>query len=153
MNLFKDFADFITLLQKYKVNYLIVGGYAVGIYSRPRATGDIDFWIGSDKENAKKLTDVLKEFGFSDIDFTIDEITSKDQLLIIGREPIRIDIITSISGVEFNEAFQNKITHDFGSVKAVNFISLNDLLKNKKASGREKDKQDLNWLKTYGKDN
>ena len=75
----------------------------------------------------------------------------KDQLFILGRQPFRIDLLTSISGVQFDEAFNNKFIHDFGSVKNVNFISYSDLINNKKASDRQKDKNDLEWIKTYGK--
>ena len=153
MDVFKDFIDFIELLQKYEVDYLIVGGYAVGLHSRPRATQDIDFWIRPSKENAKNVIKVLIEFGFADVKLTIEELIDKDQLFILGRPPFRIDLLTSISGVQFDEAFNNKFIHDFGSVKNVNFISYNDLINNKKASDRQKDKNDLDWIKTYGKNN
>jgi hypothetical protein len=77
----------------------------------------------------------------------------KDQIVMFGNPPFRIDILTSISGVEFNEAFQNKFIYDLGQIKNVNFISMDDLLKNKRASNRQKDKEDLRWIKTYGKNN
>ena len=150
MNIFKDFLEFIILLQKYNVDYLIVGGYAVGIHSRPRTTQDIDFWIRPSRKNAEDLLKALNEFGFTEIDLSLDELIDKDQLIMFGRPPLRIDILTSISGIEFEEAFRNKFVHDLGSIKNVNFISLDDLLKNKIASNRLKDKEDLRWIKTYG---
>ncbi len=153
MNLFKDFIDFITLLQKYNVDYLIVGGYAVAIHSRPRTTQDIDFWIRPSIKNAGSLIKALNEFGFSEINLSVEEMIDKEQLMMLGRPPLRIDILTSISGIEFDEAFKNKFVHDLGKIKNVNFISMEDLLKNKTTSSRQKDKEDLRWLNTYGKDN
>lgn len=153
MDVFKDFIDFIILLQKYKVDYLIVGGYAVGLHSRPRATQDIDIWIRPSKRNAENVIKALKEFGFSDLDLDVEEFIVEDQLFILGNPPFRIDLLTSISGVQFDKAFKNKYVHDFGSIKNAYFISLYDLIKNKKASNRKKDKDDLSWIKTYGKNN
>lgn len=153
MNIFNDFIDFITLLQKHKVDYLIVGGYAVSVHSRPRATQDIDFWIRPSKDNAEKLIKTLNEFGFTDINLSLEELIDKDQLIMFGKPPLRIDILTSISGVDFDEAFKDRFVHDFGHIKGVNFISLSNLLKNKTASNRQKDKEDLRWIKAYGKGN
>ena len=153
MDVFKDFIDFIILLQKYEVDYLIVGGYAVGLHSRPRATEDIDFWIRPSKENAENVIKALKEFGFTDLNLNVDEFLDEDQMFVLGRPPFRIDLLTSISGVQFDEAFKNKYVHDLGSIKNVYFISLDDLINNKKASNRKKDKDDLSWIKTYGKNN
>jgi hypothetical protein len=153
MNTFKDFTDFIILLQKYNVEYLIVEGYAVGIYSRPRATQDIDFWIKPSIDNAENLIRALNEFGFSDVNLSLNDLMDKDQMIMFGNPPFRIDILTSISGIEFNEAYQAKFVYDLGQIKNVNFISLDDLLKNKNASNRQKDKEDLRWIKTYGKNN
>jgi Nucleotidyltransferase of unknown function (DUF6036) len=153
MNVFKDFIDFIALLQKHKVDYLIVGGYAVSVHSRPRATQDIDFWVRPSKDNAEKMIKALNEFGFADINLSLDELIDKEQLIMFGKPPLRIDILTSISGVDFDEAFRDRFVHDFGNTKDVNFISLNDLLKNKAASNRQKDKEDLRWIKDYGKGN
>ena len=95
----------------------------------------------------------LSEFGFTEINLSPDDLIDKDQLIMFGNPPLRVDILTSISGIEFDEAFKNKFVHDFGNIKNVNFISLTDLLKNKTASNRQKDKEDLRWIKTYGKSN
>ncbi|MGA9295447.1 MAG: nucleotidyltransferase [Ignavibacteriaceae bacterium] len=153
MNLFNDFLDFTTLLQRYKVDYLIVGSYAVTIHSRPRSTQDIDFWIRPTKGNAENLIKALNEFGFTEINLSADEIIDKDQLIMFGKPPLRIDIMTSISGIGLDKAFKNKFVHDLGHINNVNFISLEDLLKNKTASNRQKGTEDLRWIKTYGKDN
>ena len=151
MRLFQDFADFIILLQKHKVDYLIVGGYAVGIHSQARMTQDIDFWIKSTNENAEKLIKAMNEFGTPDLNLSVSDILSPDIVVHFGNPPVRIDILTTIDGVEFEEAFKNKFVYNLGALKNVNFISLDDLLKNKKASKRQKDNSDLQWLKDYGK--
>jgi len=152
MNLFKDFEDFINLLQKHKVEYLIVGGYAVGIHSQPRATQDIDIWIKPTNENAEKLLSVFNEFGTPDLDLSINDIIKPDIVVHFGNPPLRIDILASIDGIEFDDAFKNKFIHDLGTIKNVYFISFKDLLKNKRASNRKKDNFDIQWLKDYGKD-
>ena len=151
MNLFKDFADFITLLKKYNIDYLVVGGYAVGIHSQARATQDIDFWIRPSKENAENLIKLLNEFGAPDINLSVDDIINPDVVVQFGKPPLRIDILAAIDGVDFDTAFKNRFVHDLGPVKEVNFISYDDLLKNKKTSARQKDNFDLQWLKDYGK--
>jgi len=153
MNLFKDFADFITLLQKYNVEYLIVGGYAVGIHSQARMTQDIDFLIKPTNGNAENLIKAISEFGTPDMNLSINDIINPEIIVQFGNPPIRIDILSSIDGVEFDEAFKNRFVHNLGSLKNVNFISYEDLLKNKKASNRQKDNFDLQWLKDYGKGN
>jgi hypothetical protein len=89
MNLFKDFEDFINLLQKHKVEYLIVGGYAVGIHSQPRATQDIDIWIKPTNENAEKLLSVFNEFGTPDLDLSINDIIKPDIVVHFGNPPLR----------------------------------------------------------------
>lgn len=153
MKLFRDFADFITLLQKYEVDYLIVGGYAVGIHSQARMTQDIDFWVRQTSENAEKLIKTLDEFGTPDLNLSVKDILKSDMIIHFGNPPFRIDILTSIDGVEFEEAFKNRFVYDLGAINKVNFISLEDLIKNKRASKRQKDNSDLQWLKDYGKKN
>ena len=129
----------------------MVGGYALGIHSQARTTQDIDFWIKPTKENAENLIRVLDEFGTPDLNLSVEDIVNPNIVVQFGRPPLRIDILASIDGVEFDAAFKNRFVHELGSVKGVNFISFNDLLKNKKASNRQKDNFDLQWLKDYGK--
>jgi len=146
-----DFKEFIGLLNKHRVEYLIVGGYAVAIHSRPKFTEDIDFFINRTKENAKKLLEVLDEFGFGELDISIEDLTNEFKMIQLGFAPLRIDIMNSISGIDFNTAFQNRAKIDIDEIKDVFFISLADLLKNKKSSSREKDKQDVKWILKYQK--
>jgi predicted nucleotidyltransferase len=149
--IYNDFKEFIQLLNKYKVKYLIVGGYAVSIYARPRNTDDIDFWIEAKPANAKKALKALQEFGFGDLEITIKDLTKKDFVIQLGQPPVRIDIITSVSGVEFNNAFKKREIRSVPGVGDVYFISYQDLIENKTKSGRRKDIDALNWIKEYGK--
>jgi hypothetical protein len=141
----KDFKEFIQLLNKNQVEYLIVGGYAVGFHGYPRYTGDIDIWLNPIKTNVSKMASVLEEFGFSPQHFSIDDFQIKDNIVRIGFPPNRIDLLVSIDGVDFNECYPNRVIEDLGGTK-VNFIGVNDLIKNKKACNRTKDQIDLENL-------
>lgn len=147
----KDFKEFIELLNKNNVNYLLVGGYAVGYHSRPRYTEDIDIWIQPSLENAKKIIHVLNKFGFTGISVSIEELIQPEKIIQLGLPPQRIDILTSIDGVNFNDAWERRIVDSFGDIP-VFIISLKDLIKNKSSSGRIKDLQDIEWIKMYGKE-
>ncbi len=151
MNIYNDFKEFIILLNKYKVKYLIVGGYAVSFYARPRSTDDIDFWIEAKETNAKKVLKALQEFGFGELEITIADLTRQDFVIQLGKPPVRIDILTNISGLDFNDTFKNKEIRNIPGVGKVYFISLKDLIRNKTKSNRLKDINALNWLKEYGK--
>jgi len=147
----KDFKEFIELLNKNNVNYLLVGGYAVGYHSRPRYTEDIDIWIQPSLENAKKIIHVLNKFGFTGVSVSIEELIQPEKIIQLGLPPQRIDILTSIDGVNFNDAWERRIVDSFGDIP-VFIISLKDLIKNKSSSGRTKDLQDIEWIKMYGKE-
>lgn len=151
MIIYNDFKEFINLLTKYKVNYLIVGGYAVSLYARPRNTDDIDFWIEAKEINAKKMLNVLQEFGFGDLGITIKDLTRKDFIIQLGQPPVRIDILTSVSGIEFDDAFRKREIRSVPSVGDVYFISYQHLIENKTKSNRRKDIDALNWIEDYGK--
>jgi len=141
----KDFKDFLRLLNDEKVDYLLIGGYAVGYYGYPRATNDIDIWIATHPENAKKVVNVLKKFGFNAPDLRYELFLQQDKIIRMGHPPMRIEILTSISGVEFDECHQRKKVDTLAGI-SVNLISLKDLKRNKKASGRHKDLDDLENL-------
>ena len=148
MKVEKDFEEFIKLLNYHKVKYLIVGAYAVIFYTLPRNTGDIDFFIEASEKNSLKLLQVLKDFGFGDQDFKKDDFLNPDIVIQLGFSPNRIDIITGISGVYFNEAFKNRVNGKLG-LEDVYFISARDLLKNKTSAGRAKDIADAEILKEF----
>jgi hypothetical protein len=145
-NLFNiDFLDFLELLQKYKVEYLLVGGYAVILHGYGRSTGDLDLWINQNSENYTKLQLVYEEFGapiFSLEDFNSD----KFDVWSIGVEPRKIEILTKVSGLIFSESIRNCEWLTLKKIK-VPYIDFNDLIKNKTASGRLKDLADIEQLK------
>jgi len=141
----KDFKELLQLLNSNQIEYLVVGGYAVALYGYPRATGDIDVWVAISKDNAHKTVEALKEFGFNTPALTEELFLEEEKNIRLGNPPLRIEILTSIDGVTFTECYGNKKTVIIDDID-VNFISLEDLKKNKKASGRYQDLADLENL-------
>ncbi len=141
----KDFKEFIKLLNDNFVRYLIVGGYAVALHGHPHYTKDLDIWIYPDKENAKKLIEAMKEFGFNSLDLKIEDFIKPGYVIQLGYPPNRIDLLTDITGVEFDICYSAKIEVEIGGTK-VNFIDLENLKKNKRATGRHQDFADLEHL-------
>jgi len=141
----KDFRELLQLLNSRKVEYLVVGGYAVALYGYPRATGDMDIWIALSKDNAHRTVEALREFGFDTPQLKEDLFLEKEKNIRMGTPPLRIEILTSIDGVEFAECYRNKRIVTIDDIE-VSFISLKDLKKNKKASGRYQDLADLENL-------
>lgn len=141
----QDFRDFLKLLNFHEVEYLLIGGFAVGYHGYPRATGDMDIWIAVSPENAEKMVTVLKKFGFDDPDMNAELFLKKRQVVRMGMPPIRIEVLTDISGVIFDECYEARVTAFIDDIK-VNLISSEHLKKNKKASGRIKDLHDLEYL-------
>jgi predicted nucleotidyltransferase len=142
----KDFKEFIELLVKNEAEYLIVGGYAVAIHGYPRYTGDLDIWINRTEANAEKILKTLRDFGFYFSNLSIEDFTREDNVIQLGNPPFRIDLLTQIDGVVFEECYANKKVVDTEGLK-VDFISYNDLRKNKAATGRLRDQTDLENLK------
>lgn len=140
-----DFKDFLRLLNTHKVRYLLIGGYAVGYYGYPRATGDMDIWVQAEPENAEKLVLLLRDFGFASSDINTDIFLNSDQIVRMGIPPVRIEILTSVSGVEFDECYRNRSTVELNGV-SVDIISFEHLKQNKRAAGRHKDLNDLENL-------
>ncbi len=142
----EDFIEFIELLNKYKVEYLIIGAHALAYHGRPRHTGDLDIWINPNPENALKLITVLDDFGFGSLGLSTADFLKDGYVTQLGYPPLRIDILNSISGVEFNKAYKEKVTTLIGELH-VNFINLSDFIKNKETTGRAKDIGDIESLK------
>ena len=140
-----DFKEFLQLLRSEQIEYLLVGGYAVGYYGYPRATGDLDIWIAVHARNANGLVRVLKKFGFASASLSTDLFVKPDQVIRMGVPPLRIELLTGISGVHFTDCYANHTT-DFIDGIEVDLISLEDLRKNKAAAGRAKDQDDLEHL-------
>jgi len=126
----KDFKEFIQLLNKNQVEYLIIGGYAVGFHGHPRYTGDIDIWINSSDNNIMKLPKVLIEFGFTPENFNTSDFKSKDKIVRIGFPPYRIDLMVSIDGVQFENCYPNRVEINLDDIN-MNFIGFDDLVKNR----------------------
>jgi hypothetical protein len=123
----------------------VVGGYAVGFHGYPRFTGDIDFWIAISSENATKILNVLNEFGFGSLNFKIEDFLEANNIIQLGYEPTRIDILTSLSGVQFDNCYQQAVEANFEGLE-IKFIDLKNLRINKTSSGRAKDLGDLENL-------
>jgi hypothetical protein len=140
-----DFKEFLKLLNAQQVEYLLIGGYAVGYYGYPRATADMDIWIAVHPQNAKRVVSALREFGFDVPGLSLDLFLKEGQIIRMGEPPLRIEIATTISGVEFDECFAERRVEVFDDIQ-INFISLKHLKVNKKASGRHKDLNDLENL-------
>ena len=138
VNLPLDFKEFLKLLNEKNVRYLLTGGYAVGYHGYPRATGDMDIWIAIHPDNAKKVISALREFGFDHPDLSPDLFLQKNKIIRLGQPPMRPEISTGISGVEFDECYASRIVDTWDGVE-VSIIDLPHLNANKKAAGRHKD--------------
>lgn len=145
MELSQDFKEFIQLLNAHKVEYLVVGGYAVTIHGFPRTTGDIDFWMKPYHDNAQRIVKTLIDFGFGSLDISEDDFLREDCVVQLGFPPNRIDILTGVSGLEFDECYNAREVVMYEGEK-INFISLHHLKINKKQTGRDKDNLDLKNL-------
>ena len=145
MTLPKDFKEFLKLLNAHTIEYLLIGGYAVGYYGYPRATADMDIWVAINPANADKIVAVLKKFGFNAPDLSPALFLKEWQIIRMGVPPLRIEVTTTISGVDFNDCFASRVEAEIDGVNA-NLISLTDLKANKKASARHQDIADLEHL-------
>ncbi len=140
-----DFKDMLSCLKDEGVDFIVVGAYALAAHGFPRATGDIDIWVGSSADNARKVMAALMKFGAPTSDISEEDFSSPNMVVQIGVEPCRIDLLTNISGVEFDEAWGHKVGITVDDLE-VYVLSKSDLLKNKLASGRDKDRGDIAWL-------
>jgi hypothetical protein len=143
----KDFKEFLQLLNSKEIEYLVIGGYAVGYHGYPRATGDMDIWIALNEENALKMVEALRAFGFNPPELQTGLFLKEKKVIRMGVPPMRLEILTSIDGVSFETCFENRVIADLGYFK-VNFISKADLLANKRSSGRPQDLVDFEKLQS-----
>ncbi len=141
----QDFKDFLKLLEDEGVAYLLIGGYAVGYYGYPRATADMDVWIAIDPQNARRTVKALERFGMRTLEMTPELFREKGKVIRMGVPPMRLEIQTDISGVDFDKCYARRNRVDLAGLQ-VNLISLDDLKTNKRASGRHKDLDDLEHL-------
>ena len=145
MEVQQDFKELLELFNAHKVEYMIVGGYALAFHGAPRYTGDIDILVKSNEENAQQVTDALAEFGFGSLGLDKYDFMCENKVVQLGVPPVRIDIITSISGVTWDEASREKVEGRFGDIQ-VYYIGRDQFIKNKRAIGRRKDLADIEAL-------
>jgi hypothetical protein len=141
----KDLQEFIRLLNQESVDYLVVGAWAMAFHGRPRYTGDVDIFLRRDTANAERMMRAIEAFGFGATGVTHDDFLKVNYVIQLGVEPNRIDLLTGISGVEFNEAWNLRVSGNLGG-QCVHFLSRDLLIRNKQASGRAKDLSDVALL-------
>jgi predicted nucleotidyltransferase len=141
----KDSKEFIESLNSNGVEYLVIGGHAVAFYGYPRFTGDLDIWVRADPENAARLARVFAEFGFTESESLIAIFSEEGSMVQLGLPPNRIDVLSRISGIDFAEAWPRRVDGRFDGL-SVTLIGAEDLLRNKRASGRPKDLADLDEI-------
>ena len=145
MELGPDFYAWFELLTKHQAKYLMVGAHAVAAHGMPRMTGDLDTFVKPTKDNAKRVLKALNAFGFGTLGFDASDFAEPDRVTMLGRPPIRIDILTGISGISFDQAWESHIVVRFGDLD-LPFLGLEALRINKAAAGRPKDLADIAWL-------
>ena len=140
-----DFKEMLSYLKDEEVDFIIVGAYALAAHGFPRATGDIDIWVRNSFENAQKIMRALMRFGAPISHLSEEDFTAPDMIVQLGVEPCRIDLLTGIDGVGFDEAWRNKVSITIDDLE-IDILSKEDLLRNKLATGRDKDQGDIVWL-------
>jgi len=145
MEIERDFKELLVLLNSHHVEYILVGAYALAFYGAPRFTGDLDVFVKPDPENAERLMAAMEDFGFGSVGLSRDDFEKADQVIQLGVPPVRIDLITGISGVSWSAADADAVHADLSGVP-VRFISRDHFLINKRAAGRKKDLADIEAL-------
>ena len=140
-----EFQEFLRSLNEHRVRYLLVGGYAVGYYGYPRTTADIDVWVALSRENAQKMVAALEAFGFGVPELKPALFLDENRIVRMGNAPLRIEIMMSVSGVKFESCYAERVVDTLDGIE-VSIIGLDCLKRNKKASGRHKDLDDLEHL-------
>ena len=140
-----DFKDLLELFNAHQVEYMIVGGYSLAFHGAPRYTGDIDIFVKPTLENARRILTALDEFGFGSLGLTVEDFERPDNIVQLGVPPVRIDLITSITGVSWEDALSDCVDGKYGELP-VKYIGLDEFISNKRATGRKKDLSDLEAL-------
>jgi hypothetical protein len=151
MALTKDSREFVEYLRSNKVEFLVVGALAVSWHGFPRYSGDIDFFLRPDRENAQRVITALDQFGFGGLGISVEDLSAENRIIQLGVEPNRIDLMTSISGVSFEEAWQSRVQVKLDGVE-VYVIGREALIRNKRASNRAKDIIDVEELTRRSKE-
>jgi len=137
-----DFKELLELLNAHEVEYVLVGGYALAFHGAPRFTGDLDILVHPEAGNARRILRALDEFGFGALDLSLDDFTHPDRVIQLGVPPVGVDLITSLTGVSWEEAYEGRAPSSYGGIP-VNFLGRDEFVANKKATGRKKDLADL----------
>ena len=140
-----DFKELLELLNAHKVDYLVVGGYALAFHGAPRFTGDIDLFVKPEAANAKRILEALAQFGFGSLNLSEADFTAPENVVQFGVPPVRVDIMNSLTGVSWEKANAGRVRGAFDET-IVQFISREDLIANKSALGRKKDLADIEAL-------
>jgi len=151
LTLDQDFKEFIESLNALDVRYLVVGGYALAVHGRPRYTKDLDIWFDQQPDNAEKLVRAIERFGFQSLGLKAGDFLVPNQVIQLGNAPIRIDLLTSVSGIVFDQCFPGRVVVMIDELP-VNVIDLENLKKNKRASGRLQDLADVEALESSSTD-
>jgi len=141
-----DFKELLNALNEYEVKYLVIGGYAVMLYTEPRFTKDLDIWVEATQENGRRVYAALARFGAPLAGVTAADFSQQGLFYQMGRPPVRVDILTSVTGMQFEEAWPKRVEKDFGGVRTF-FLSREDLIQIKTALGRPQDLLDVEKLK------
>jgi predicted nucleotidyltransferase len=149
MELSRDLKDFLRLLVEHKVEFMLVGAHAIAFHAFPRNTGDIDFWVRRTQENAGRILSALDEFGFGSLGLTMSDLTDPNKVIQLGREPNRIDILTFLTGLEFDDCMKRSVSAVYEGIP-VRVIGVDDLIANKRATGRDKDVLDVKEFEKRG---
>jgi len=145
MEIYPDLKEFCALLNANDVDFIVIGAYALGFHGAPRLTGDLDILLNPTSGNAKKMLEVLSQFGFNFPNLTVADFVAPDQVIQLGYPPVRIDLLTSISGVTWDEASAGKVAGALGGVP-MHFLGREQYIANKRACGRLRDLADLEAL-------
>lgn len=145
MEIQQDFKELLELFNEHQVDFIIVGAYALAFYGVPRFTGDLDIFIKSDTKNAHLVLQALIDFGFGSLGLKASDFNTPEQVIQLGVPPVRIDIITSLTDVSWDEAFAGRVKGLYGNIP-VYYIGRKQFIKNKRATGRNKDLADLESL-------
>ena len=145
-----DFKDLLSTFNAHGVEFIVVGAHALAAHGRVRATGDMDVWVKAEKPNAKRVLQALQAFGAPIRDLTEDDLSRGGTVFQVGVAPLRIDVLTSIDGVAFDDAWQGRFHTSFAGIP-VAVLSLEHLICNKRAAGRPQDLADLHWLERQKK--
>ncbi len=145
MEVHPDFRELLGLFNAHSVEYMIVGGYALAFHGVPRFTGDLDLFVRTTAQNARRILAALDDFGFGSLNLRAEDFSTQDRVIELGVPPVRVDIITSLLGVSWEECWAGRQPGAYGDV-AVAFIGRSQFIANKRAMGRQKDLADLEAL-------